>query len=132
MRHRIIIQQINKPKSNRVKDEIRWVCDSLGLMKGRDINDISFKVMYKLLNLFSKHNLVSTEEICKVLKLEPYRVNHHVRSLMESGIVFREKRKIALRGGSLSSAIEEMKRDSELMFNRLLEVSKKIDKSFDL
>jgi len=47
-------------------------------------------------------------------------------------LTIREKRKIALRGGSLSAAIEEMKQNSERMFRRLLEVSKKIDEALDL
>ncbi len=129
---KIIIQDIDKPKVNRVKEEVKWICDSLGLMSGRDLDDISFKIMYELLELFSEDNLISTDEVAKSLKIESPRVNHHVRGLMESGIIFREKRKIALRGGSLSAAIEEMRRDSDMMFSRLLEVSKRIDKVFEL
>lgn len=88
--------------------------------------------MYELLDLFSEEKLVPTEEIASSLKIEPPRVNHHIRTMMESGILFREKRKIALRGGSLSAAIEEIKKDSERIFNRLLEVSKKLDEKFNL
>lgn len=132
MKQRIIIQNVDKPRANKVKDEVKWVCDSLGLMSGRDLDDISFKIMYELLDLFSEDNLISTDEVARSLKIESPRVNHHVRSLMESGIILREKRKIALRGGSLSAAIEEMRRDSDMMFARLLEVSKKIDEAFDL
>lgn len=132
MRHKIIIQDIDKPRSNRVKDDVRWICNSLGLSSGRDLDDISFKVMFNLLDMFSGDSLISTEEISRLTKIEPHTVNHHVRGLMGTGIIFREKRKIALRGGSLTSAIEEIKRDSEVMFSRLLEVSKKIDKKFEL
>lgn len=132
MGRRIIIRFINKPKKQRVKEEVRWICDSLGLMNGRDTDDISYKIMCELLELFSKEELIATDEIAHALKIEPPRVNHHIRCLMESGILLREKRKIALRGGSLSKAIEEMKRDSDTMFQRLLEVSKEIDTRFKL
>lgn len=132
MKQKIIIQEIDKPRTDKVKDEVKWVCDSLGLMSGRDTKNISFKIMYELLELFSEERLISTEEVSESLKIESPTVNHHIRSLMESGIIFREKRKIALRGGSLSAAIEEMKRDSDMMFSKLLEVSKKIDEEFDL
>lgn len=132
MRRKITIKEVNRPKSRKIKDEIRWVCDSLDLMKGRDIDDTSFKILCGLFRLFSENKLVSTEEVSNLLHLEPYKVNHHIRRFMESGLVFREKRKIALRGGSLSAALEELKRDSEAMFDRLLEVSKKIDKAFRL
>lgn len=132
MGQRIIIQRIDRPKTKRTKDEVKWVCNSLGLMNGRDLEDVSFKVMYELLDLFSDDKLISTEEISKELDIEPHRINHHIRGLMESGILFREKRKIALRGGSLTSAIEEMRRDSDAMFNRLIEASRKIDERFKL
>jgi len=132
MKQKIIIQNIDKPRADKVKDEVKWICDSLGLISGRDIDDTSFKIMYELLELFSEDNLISTEEVAKSLRIEAPRVNHHVRGLMESGIILREKRKIALRGGSLSVAIEEMRRDSDIMFSRLLEVSKKIDEAFEL
>lgn len=132
IKQKITIQNIDFPKNKKIKDEVKWICDSLGLIRGRDTENISFKIMYELLELFSKNNLVSTEDLARELKIENYTVNHHIRSLVESGIIFREKRKIALRGGSLSAAIEEMKRDSDLMFDRLLEVSKKIDKAFEL
>ena len=132
MKHKITIKNIDMPRSNMIKDEVKWICDSLGLMNGRDLENISFKVMFELLDLCSGDDLISTAEISKELNIEPYRINHHIRGLIESGIVFREKRKIALRGGSLTSAIEEMKRDSDAMFSRLLEVSKKIDKKFKL
>lgn len=132
MKQKIIIRSIDKPRETKIKDEVKWICNSLGLMSGRDVNDISFKIMYELLELFSEENLISTEEVANSLKIESPRVNHHIRSLMDSGIIFREKRKIALRGGSLSAAIEEMRRDSNQMFNRLLEVSKKVDEAFEL
>lgn len=129
---KIIIQNVDKPKANKVKEEVKWVCDSLGLVSGRDLDNISFKIIYGLLGLFSEDSLISTDEIAKSLKIESPRVNHHVRGLTESGIIFREKRKIALRGGSLSAAIEEMRRDSNMMFSKLIYVSKKIDETFKL
>lgn len=129
---KITIQNLDKPKEDKLKKGVKWICSSLGLRNGRDLDDISFKVLYELLELFSKNNLISTEEVARSLKIESPRVNHHVRGLMESGIIFREKRKIALRGGSLSAAIEEMRRDSNMMFSRLLEVSRRIDEAFEL
>ena len=128
---RIIIQNIDLPRKD-LKNDVQWICDSLGLINGRDTNQISFKIFYELLDQFSSDKLISTEDLANNLHLEPPRINHHIRTMMDSGIFLREKRKVALRGGSLTAAIEEMKRDSNLMFNRLLEVSKKIDKAFDL
>lgn len=132
MKQRIILQNIDKPKNKGQKNEIEWVCTSLGLVNGRDTKNVSFKIIYKLLRLFSNEDSISTNELSKQIGIDPPSINHHIRKLTESGIVLREKKKIKLRGGSLSSAIEEIQRDSEKLFDRLLETSKKIDKSLNL
>ena len=132
MRQRIIIMDINKPRVDKPKEEIKWICESLGFRSGRDIEDTSFKILNEMLGQFKKHDNIATEEIAKSLRIESPTVNHHIRNLMESGFVLREKRKVVLRGGSLSHAIEEMKRDSDKMFERIMEVARKIDDEFGL
>ncbi len=132
MRQHIVIKEVDRPRSGRISDELRWLCDSLGLSSGRDIEDMSFKIMHKLLEEFKRDDIVETERIAKALKVDSPRVNHHIRNFMETGVVFREKRKVALRGGSLSAAIKELRRDSEKLFDKLLETARKIDRKMRL
>lgn len=128
----ITIKDLNFPTNKRAKTEVEWICDSLGLIEGRDTENISFKIMYELLDNFSKNEMIGTSSVASALSLEPPRVNHHIRSLIDSGILYREKRKVKLRGGSLTMAIKEMKRDSDKLFERLLEISKHIDGKMNL
>ena len=132
MRQRIIIMDVNKPREEKVKNDIKWICESLGFTSGRDTEDTSFKILREMLEQFKKNEVVATEEIAKSLRIESPTVNHHIRNLMETGFVFREKRKVALRGGSMSAAIDEMRRDSDKMFEKIMEVAKKIDEEFGL
>jgi predicted transcriptional regulator len=132
MEQKITVQKVNRSSNKSIKEEIEWICDSLCLSNGRDVEGISLKIMQGLLDLFSKNELVSTEEISKNLGIKPHVINHHIRKLMESGIIFRKKRKIALRGGSLSGAIEEMKEDSDAIFDKLLNISKIVEKEINL
>lgn len=132
MKQKIVIQDIDLPKNDKVKEDIRWICESLGFMSGRDTEDTSFKIMFKLLQEFRNDEIIATETIAKSLKLEPPTVNHHLRNLLETGVIVREKRKVVLRGGSLSSAIEEMRRDSDKLFERVLEIARKIDEEIGL
>lgn len=127
MKQKIIVQDIELPKSNKIKDDVKWICESLGFMSGRDTEDTSFKIMFKLLQEFRNEEIIATETIARSLKLESPTVNHHLRNLLETGVIVREKRKVVLRGGSLSSAIEEMRRDSDKLFGRVLEIARKID-----
>lgn len=129
----IFLREINHmPIENEFSKDLKWVCESLGLSSGRDIEGTSFKVLYEFLGRFGEEALVSSESIARDLALEQSRVNHHFRNFIDSGILLREKRKVTLRGGSLTSAIKELQRDSEKMFERLLEVSRRIDEQLDL
>lgn len=128
MKYKILIRDINKPKNLSLKNQVRWICESLGLVSGRDTEDISFKIMFELLKLLSKNKSVSTEELARALKIEPARINHHIRCLMESGIIFREKRKIVFSKGNLTESIKDMKKQSEKIFDDVLEISERIDK----
>lgn len=130
MAQEINLKELDMPLKTKKGNDVRWICDSLGLISGRDTEATSFKIMQGLLNEFKLRPLVSAEEISALLSLEQPCVNHHFRTFIESGILVREKRKVMLRGGTLTSAIEEMQRDSEKMFERILEISKNIDKRF--
>ena len=132
MRKRIILTKTDRPKNQKTKEYLKWVCTSLGFSSGRDIDDTSFKIMCQLLTEFKNEEIIPTVRIAESLKIESPTVNHHLRNLMESGVILREKRKVVLRGGSLSAAIEEMREDAERIFNRAIEISKEIDKRFGL
>lgn len=132
MRKRISIRDVERPRKENGNHSLKWICDSLSLVSGRDIEDSSFKIMSELLNKFSEEDKVSTENLSESLEMDSPRINHHLRRLVESGVLTREKRKIALRGRSLTDSIKEMKRDSEKMFDKILDVSRKIDRDFGL
>lgn len=132
MSKRIIIQEINLPRTNKFSDEVKWICESLGFIEGRDTSQNSFNILNELLRQSSKRELISTEDLANSLKIEAHTINHHIRNLMDFGIVCREKRKIKLRNKNLTFSIQEMKRDSDILFKRVIEISKKIDKKRNL
>lgn len=55
------------------------------------------------------------------------RVNHHLRNLNDSGLLYRKKRLIYLRGGSLKAAVKEMRKDSERILDELESIAEEID-----
>lgn len=132
MKRKISIRDIETPKKENQEEDLKWICDSLNLVSGRDVQDSSFKIMSELLNKLSERDMVSTESLSDSLDMDSPKINHHLRRLMESGIVNREKRKVVLRGKSLTDSIKEMKRDSEKLFEKLLDASKRVDRDFGL
>lgn len=123
----IIIKKIQKPHQKIIKKDIDWVCDSFGFSVGRDTNYISKKIIHNLLDRLSKNALVSSDIIADDLKTTNSIINHHLRSLINTGIIYREKKGIYLRGGNLKSSIEEMRKDTNRLFDNILEIAQEID-----
>lgn len=128
----IMIKKLDMPKQKKVPEDIRWVCDSFGFASGRDTALTSTKVLSGLLHRVSENLRVSSEMIAGDLDISPSTVNHHVRHLIDSGMVYRQKRMILLRGGSLKSAVEEMRKDANRLFDEIAAIAEEIDSSLGL
>jgi predicted transcriptional regulator len=130
MYREIRIRAVRKPIRKDPDEDIKWLCGSLGLCSGRDTEELSRKILIGLLQRFAEEKKpIASEDIAFDLKIKQARVNHHIRNLIESGFVYRDKKKIFLRGGSLKSTIEEIKKDTERVFDELINIAEEIDNS---
>jgi len=125
MLQEITLRNLDKPKKKDPRMDINWICDSFGLSSGRDLDNMSTKTIITILT--KHHDGASTEEIATDLGVSPARVNYHLRSLIEAGLLYRMRKSIHLRAGSLKSAIEEMRKDATRIFDELEEVADEID-----
>ena len=132
MHKQIIVRDLVKPVQKNVTEDIEWVCDSLGFSRGRDLTHLSTRLVAALLERLSNERGIPTELLAEELDVSSARVNHHIRNLMESGILFREHRLVMLRGGSLKSAIEELRKDANRIFDELTIIAKDIDATMGL
>ncbi len=121
------LKKINKPKKGDVEKDIDWFCDSLCLSSGRDTEFTSTKIISDILNKISEHEKVFSEEIAKDLGLKQGLVNHHLRNLIDSGIIIRKKKQIFIKGGSLKEAVIEMRRDVLSTFEDIEKMAGEID-----
>ncbi|MCS3923239.1 winged helix-turn-helix transcriptional regulator [Methanosalsum natronophilum] len=129
MTQQITLINIEKSNEKDLDKDIRWICDSFGLSSGRDIDDISIKIIRDLLNNIPSETNISSEMIANDLGISTSRVNHHIRNLIQSGLLYRKKRYIYLRGGSLKAAVQEIRKDSERIFDELEQVAEEIDQN---
>ncbi|MBW2989759.1 ArsR family transcriptional regulator [Candidatus Woesearchaeota archaeon] len=127
MHQEILLRNINKPKEADVHKDIDWLCESLGFNAGRDIEKTSSRVVHSILKDIVGGGFTSADDIARDLEIAAQRVNYHVRSLASSGFVFREKRQIFLREGSVKSSIEEMRKDANRIFDKLSVIGEQID-----
>lgn len=132
MPQQIILRNLQKPAKINIQKDIDWLGNSFGFTAGRDTEKISAKILQKVLNKVAQKGSTSTENIADSLDLSIQRVNYHLRTLVESGFLFREKRLIFLRQGSVKSAVEEMRKDANRMFDNLSQIAEEIDTSLGL
>lgn len=127
MVQQIILRHLEKPRVKSLEEDLLWFCNSFGFTSGRDIENISTKIIFALLDKLSNDEVTSSEALAKDLEMKISRVNHHLRNLNDSGLVYRKKRLIYLRGGSLKAAVKEMRKDSERIFDELEYMAEEID-----
>ncbi|MDK2891989.1 ArsR family transcriptional regulator [Methanohalophilus sp.] len=127
MSRQIILVDLEKPREKNLENDIYWLCNSFGLSSGRDVENMATRIVMSLLDKVSEKERISSEMIANALGVNPSRVNHHLRNLINSGLIYREKRKLYLRGGSLKAAVQEMRKDSERIFDELEAIAAEID-----
>jgi predicted transcriptional regulator len=70
------------------------------------------------------------ERISRDLDISSSRINHHIRNLVDAGIVYRHKRLIYLRGNSLQSMVQELRKDALRVLDDIEAAAAEIDRSF--
>jgi predicted transcriptional regulator len=123
----IILRNIEKPHIKSLDEDLIWFCDSFGFSSGRDIEKTATKIIFSLVDKLSNDELTSSEDLAGDLNITISRVNHHIRNLNDSGLLYRKKRFLYLRGGSLKAAVKEMRKDSERIFDELENIAEEID-----
>ena len=127
MAQQIILRHLEKPRVKSLEEDLLWLCNSFGFSSGRDTENISTRIIFSLLDKLSNDEITSSEALAKDLEMKISRVNHHLWNLNDSGLLYRKKRLIYLRGGSLKAAVKEMRKDSERIFDELECIAGEID-----
>ncbi len=106
--------------------EIQWLGHSLGLFSERDREKSCFRIFIELMKSDKGH--LSSEEVASRANLSRATVIHHLRRLMDSGLVLSSKNRYFLRHKELSKLILDLKKDIENTFKHMEKIAKEIDK----
>jgi predicted transcriptional regulator len=132
MVQQIILRNLEKPRIKSLEEDLLWLCDSLGFSSGRDTENTANRIVFSLLEKLSNDEISSSEVLAEDLDMKISRINHHLRNLNDSGLLYRKKRLIYLRGGSLKAAVKEMRKDSERILDELESIAEEIDSTMGL
>lgn len=129
---RISLRVVERPSVLQTEEDFSWFCESLGLTRGRDLDTTAEKVALLILEEVSEKPGVSSARIAEKLSIGQGRVNHHVRNLSAAGLLYRRKKLIYLRGGSLAAAVTEMRKDADRIFDELYAVAGALDQEMGI
>ncbi|WML66880.1 MAG: hypothetical protein METHP_00346 [Methanoregula sp. SKADARSKE-2] len=132
MQRQIILRQIERPARIQKDEDLYWFCDSLGVDNGRDVHHIATRVILSLLENLPATRGIPVEQIAEDLVASSPRVNHHIRNLIDTGLVYRHKQKIYIRGSSLRSMVQEIRKDTLRILDDLELAAAEIDEAYGL
>ena len=126
----VILRQIERPVRIPKDEDLYWFCDSLGVDNGRDLDHVATRIILSLMDNLPDTQGLAVEQIATDLEVSGPRVNHHIRNLVETGLVYRHKQKIFIRGSSLRSMVREIRKDTLRILDDLEAAAAEIDESY--
>ncbi|HDP73439.1 MAG TPA: winged helix-turn-helix transcriptional regulator [Candidatus Woesearchaeota archaeon] len=128
----ITLKDMSKPAREGVTADLDWICECFGLVSGRDTKKVSSRLIRSLVQNIAKKGYATVQDIAKDTKLSRQKVNYHLRGLMLSGFIVKDRRRVMLRENSILGTIQEMRKDSERIFDKLSEIATEIDNELGL
>lgn len=113
-------------------EQIRWLAAALGMFNPRDKESCQFRIFIEILKSLRTKKGLSSDELAYRLRISRGNTVHHLKKLLEAGIITKEGKKYTLRSYNLESLIYELQRDARNAFEDIKEVAKKIDKDLGL
>jgi len=129
---KITIVEVLKPREYGLNQEIRWFSDSFGIFSSRDKEKSCYRLFLELLKASKKNYLISSDELAHMCHLSRGTTVHHLNKLMMTGIVIKQGKRYLLRVQTLSSLVNEIKKDLERLFLDIKESAEIIDKDLAL
>ncbi len=128
----ITIRNLPKPREISIIKDISWISNSLGLTEGRDTEKITEKIILTAIEEIARRGITNSQRISENLNISIQRTNYHLRSLIQTGLLTREKRRIEIRQGSVKAAIEEIRKDANRILDEVSAIAEEIDERLGL
>ncbi len=125
MAYKIHLKKVRTPAPGDLVEDIDFICQSFGYFSQRDKNNTAGRI-FRLLVKDSGEGLTS-DEIAIQLDLSRGAIIYHLNNFMAAGLVVKERNRYRLRSQSLQKSIEEIRQDTQRIFNQMLKIAQEID-----
>jgi predicted transcriptional regulator len=129
---RITVIKSGRPNKKSLNEQLQWFGVSLGLFSLRDKDKSRFRIFIELLKAAKTDKALSSDELARQLGITRGTVVHHLKKLIQAGIVSEEKKRYKLRVHGLGELVTEIQRDIQRTCEDLKTVAKDIDSWLNL
>ena len=129
---RITLEKVRKSRELGPNEEINWLTQTLGLDSKRDKQKHCFRIFSEIVKEIKIGNGLSSEELSERLKVSRTTIIHHLKKLIDSGLVIKHNSRYFLRENSLTEVLKEIRKDFERIFQDLEQTAKDIDEGLGL
>ena len=128
MTRTVQVRRVRSPAPGNIEDDIDYICKSFGYFTLRDKQDSAGRIFRLLVRegCGDKDGLCS-DDIARELELSRGAIIHHLNNFIKSGLVIKENSLYRLRSQSLQKSIEEIRHDTQRIFNEMLKIAEAID-----
>ena len=128
MAYRIKLKRLETPPPGDIKSDIDFICKSFGYFSQRDKNSTAGKIFRLLVKETSGSTSgLTSDQIADRLDLSRGAIVYHLNSFISAGLVVRDRNTYRLRSQSLQKSIEEIRQDTQRIFNEMLKIAEAID-----
>lgn len=126
------IRHIIKKRHDSVEDTINLLCESLGVIGPRDVDNTSIKIFKELLKALRGEKVMTSDELAEKVGLTRGAIVHHLNRMVKTGVVIRSSRGYEIRSYDLESLIDEVRTDVNRFLEDIRNVAKELDKALKL
>jgi len=126
---KITIAHVKKPKQKDINQDLQWFSKSIGLINSRDKEKSCFRIFIELLKADKG---LTSDEIADFSNLTRATIIHHIKNLIEAGIVKKDKNRYYLVARNLEGVVKKIENDLEITLRELKDVARYLDKEIKI
>jgi len=127
---RIVVRDLDAPFDDSPIEYIEWVCESLGIVTGRDVNKTAITLFRVIVEKSDYRYGISSTDLAEELSMSRGAVINQLNKLIECGLIRKSGRNYTLRGGNLTRTMMEIREDFDRLFERLEKAATYMDNCF--
>ena len=132
LEERIVIYRKRLPIEPSIDEDLKWMCEALGLCGPKDKDKTCMRVFKRVIITTQDGTGVTSSELVEEFGLSRTSIVHHLNHLLQSGIVERKKSRYLLRRNNLQRTLTELQHDVQRMFENMQEIANELDRELEL